>query len=285
MLQNSEHGRIFLMILIVLVSLVLCWFVKRFIYFVFEKLRVKRKIDPGKMVLLVFVTRLLILMVGVSYAISLEPSIKSATTSLLASAGIATAIIGFAAKDVLSNIVSGAMIIIFRPFTISHWIKVGNISEGSVEEIKMLYTVIRDITNRRLIIPNSKIMSSDIINSSYHEEDVMQIIEFDVSYESDIDKARAIIMEVAEANPLCIDKRSKTEKKKNRPIVEVGVSSLSMYSVKLSAVVWIAKPKDGEALYWLLNEEIRKRFNTEGIHFPYPNFIVRDQQIKSTNSQ
>ena len=94
---------------------------------------------------------------------------KSLTTSLLASAGIAAAIIGFAAKDVLANFVSGAVIIIFRPFTLTHWIKVGNLHEGKVEEIKMLYTVIRDTSNRRLIIPNSKIVSSDVVNSSVDE--------------------------------------------------------------------------------------------------------------------
>ncbi len=101
---------------------------------------------------MLFVIRLSILFAGIAYAISLDPNIESATTSFLASAGVATIIVGFAAKDALSNLVSGIMIIIFRPFTISHWIKVGDV-EGTVEQIKMLHTVIKDPHNRRLIIP------------------------------------------------------------------------------------------------------------------------------------
>lgn len=271
---------IILMFVIIFASLLLGWGVKYAISFIFKKAIAEHKIDTGVLVLVVFVLRLIILMVGFSYAASFEPSIKSVTTSLLASAGIATAVVGFASKDVLSNIVSGAMIIIFRPFTIGHWIKVGLVVEGHVEEIKMLYTVIRDVTNRRLIIPNSKIVSSDVINSSYHDENVMLIIDFPVSYESDIDKVKGIIQEVAEANPLTIDKRSKAQKKQNAPIVEVAVSEFDTYSMQLGAVVWIADPKNAVRFKWMLNEAVRKRLNKEGIQFPYPNLIVRELDIK-----
>lgn len=276
-LLNSEIGRIILMILILLVSVMLGWAVKKGIHLIFIRSSAKRKVDPGKYVLVIFLIRLTILVIGVSYAISLEPSIKSVTTSLLASAGIATAIIGFAAKDVLSNLVSGAMIVIFRPFTLSHWIKVGNITEGSVEEIKMLYTVIKDITNRRLIIPNSKILSTDVINSSYREEHVIQIVEFEISYESDIKKAKKIIREVAEASPLSIDKRTKVQIDNNDPIVEVGLFKLGTYSVTLSAFIWVDNPRDALSVNWVLNEEIRERFNKAGIEIPYPNLIVREE--------
>jgi len=279
-LLNSEHGRIILMILVLLFSLLLGWLVKEGVHFIFIKSRTKRKVDPGKYVLIIFLIRLVIMVIGVSYAISLEPHVKSLTTSLLASAGVATAIIGFAAKDVLSNLVSGAMIIIFRPFTLSHWIKVGNITEGSVEEIKMLYTVIKDITNRRLIIPNSKIVSSDVINSSYHEEDVIQIVEFEISYESNISKAKEIIRKVAEASPLSIDKRTKEQKEKDLPIVEVRLFKFGTYSITLGALVWVDNPMNAITVSWALNEEVRARFDKAGIVIPYPNLIVREEPSK-----
>ncbi len=275
---NSEYGRIVLMILIILVSLLLGWIVKKAIYLIFINVRAKRKSDPGIYVLYIFLLRLTILIIGISFAISLEPSIKSATTSLLASAGLATAIIGFASKDVLTNLVSGAMIVIFRPFTLGHWIKVGNITEGSVEEIKMLYTVIKDVTNRRLIIPNSKILSTDVINSSYREEDVVQYVEFDISYESDVKKAKEIIRDVAEASPLRIDKRTKVQQANNDPIVEVRLFELGTYSITLKALVWVDNPRDAKKVYWSLNEEVRDRFNKAGIIIPYPHMIIKDEQ-------
>ncbi|MDX2444158.1 MAG: mechanosensitive ion channel family protein [Bacteroidales bacterium] len=275
--SNTEAGRIISMILILLISVLLGWMVKEGILYVFKKSRAKRKIDPGKYVLSIFIIRLAILVLGVSYAISLEPHVKSMTTSLLAGAGVATAIVGFASKDVLSNLMSGAMIIIFRPFTISHWIKVGNVTEGSVEEIKMLYTVIKDRTNRRLIIPNSKIVSSDVINSSYREEDVIELVDFEISYESNISKAKEIIREVAEASPLCMDKRSIAQKQNNDPIVEVRLHNLGNYSISLQALVWVDNPRDARKVSWALNEEVRERFNKAGVEIPYPNLVVRSE--------
>lgn len=277
---TTEHGRVIMMILVLLFSIFFGWLVKVGAHYIFKKALSKREIDPGNFVLIMFLTRLIIMVVGIGYAISIEPNIKSATTSMLASAGIVTAVVGFAAKDAFSNIVSGAMIIIFKPFTLGHWIKVANITEGTVEEIKMMYTVVRDHTNRRLIIPNSKIVSSDVINSSYRDEDVIEIVNFPISYESDIDKARAIIQKVAEANPYSIDKRSSEEKKNNTPIIYVGVSTLGQYDIVLSAYVWIAKAKKGLIVKKMLNEEVRKEFNKEGIQFPYPNLIVRDHEMK-----
>lgn len=274
-LLNSEAGRIISMIVIIIISVLLGWIAKKLIHSLFRKSRAKRKVDPGKYVLLIFFIRVTILIVGISYAISLDPGIRSVTTSLLASAGIATAVIGFASKDVLSNLVSGAMIVVFRPFTLSHWIKVGNM-EGSVEEIKMLHTVIKDITNRRLIIPNSQILSKDMINSSYHDEEVIQIVQFEITYDTDIDKAKEIIREVAEASPLSMDKRSKAQKDKNDPFVEVRLFKFGPHSMILGALVWVDTPRDAITVNWCLNQEVRERFNKAGIKIPYPNLVVRD---------
>lgn len=279
-IPTTEHGRILMMILVLLFSIFLGWLVKVAAHYIFKKALAKREIDPGNFVLVLFLTRLTIMVVGIGYAISIEPNVESATASMLASAGIVTAVVGFAAKDAFSNVVSGAMIIIFKPFTLGHWIKVGNITEGTVEEIKMMYTVVRDHTNRRLIIPNAKISSSDVINSSYHNEAVIEIVSFSISYESDIDKARAIIQKVGEANPYSIDKRSKEDKENNSSIIYVGVSTLGASDIVLSAYVWITKAKNGLMTKKIMNEGVRKEFNKEGIVFPFPNLVVRNHEIK-----
>lgn len=275
-LTNTEQGLIVMMILIVLASLVLGWIVKKVMHLIYSRRTSKHKVDPGKYVLIIFITRLILFCVGVGYAISLDPNIESATTSFLASAGVATIIVGFAAKDVLSNLVSGIMIIVFRPFTISHWIKVENVTEGTVEEIKLLYTVITDITNRRLIIPNSKILSSDIINSSYRNEDVIQMVMYEISYEDDFEKAKKIIRDIAEASPLSMDKRTKLEIENNDPFVEVGLYKLGAYSITLCAFIWVENPKDAITINWCLNQKVREQFNQAGIEIPYPNLVVRD---------
>jgi small-conductance mechanosensitive channel len=202
------------------------------------------------------------------------------STSVLASAGIATAIVGFASKDVLANFVSGAVIMIFRPFTISHWININNEHEGWVEEIKFLYTVIRDKRHQRMIIPNSKIIANYIINSSYREEFVCQYVEFNVAYGTDIQKARSIIQEVAEANPHCIDHRSPAQKQENEPIVEVRLQLFGTYAITLRALVWVNDPSKASTMKWALNEQINERFKQEEIEipFPYQNLIIKNKQ-------
>jgi small-conductance mechanosensitive channel len=275
---KTETGRIIAMVLVIIIAFWLGWLVKKLMYFIYKKASGKHKVDPGRFFLIAAVTRFTILLLGVGYAISLEPSIKSFSTSLLAGAGIATAIVGFAAKDVIANFVSGAVIIIFRPFTITHWINVLDVHEGTVEEIKMLYTVIKDKTNRRMIIPNSKIISTYVINSSYRDERICQYVEFKISYGSDIKKAMEIIGEVAEAHPFCIDNRTSVQKEENKPKVEVRLMNFGEYAITLRALVWVNNPLHARTVRWALNEKVRERFDQIGIEipFPYRNLILKN---------
>jgi small-conductance mechanosensitive channel len=277
---NTDTGRILAMIMILIVSFWLGWMIKKIIYLLYKKVYRKRHLDPGRLFLFAALFRIIIIVIGVGFAISLVPGIKSISTSLLASAGIATAIVGFASKDVLANFVSGAVIIIFRPFTISHWININNVHEGWVEEIKFLYSVIRDKRHQRMIIPNSKIIANYIINSSYREEFVCQYVEFNVAYGTDIQKARSIIQEVAEANTHCIDHRSPAQKQENEPIVEVRFQLFGTYAITLRALVWVNDPSKASTMKWALNEQINERFKQEGIEipFPYQNLIIKNKQ-------
>lgn len=282
---KSEFGRIVLMVLILLGAYWTGWFLKRLAYKLFKKTKERHGIDPGKFFLIAALTRFAIILFAVGYAISLEPHISSMSTTMMATAGIATAIVGFAAKDVLANFVSGAVIIIFRPFTISHWINVDNVHEGTVEEITMLYTVIKDKTNRRMIIPNSKINSNYVINSSYRDARICQYVEFGVSYSSDIHIATQIIQEVAEAHPFCIDNRSAIQKEKNAPIVEVRLMNFGEYAITLRALIWVNDPLDARTVRWALNDNIKEKFGKAGIEipFPYRNLIIRKDEKADLN--
>jgi small-conductance mechanosensitive channel len=276
---KTETGRILTMIVVILLAVLLSSLAKKLMNFLFIKISGKREVEPGGFYLITVAMRFVIILIGVSYAISFEPSIKSMSKSLLASAGIATAIVGFAAKDVLSNFVSGIVIILFRPFTITHWINVNNVHEGWVEEIKMLYTVIRDKRHQRMIIPNSKIVSNYVINSSYGDKFVCQYIEFNVSYNSDIKKAKKIIREIAEADPHSVDNRTAVQKKENHPIVEIRMQALGEYAIVLRALVWVSKPANASTMKWCLNEKVKEQFDQEGIEipFPYRNLIMKNE--------
>lgn len=108
----------------------------------------------------------LIYFVGIFAAISMIPVLKNAAYSVLASSGIIAIIGGFASKEALSQVVSGFLIEIFKPFVIGDYIKVVGQVEGKVKEITLRHTILEDSEGQRTFIPNTTISSSIIINTS-----------------------------------------------------------------------------------------------------------------------
>ncbi len=210
---TTDTGRLVAMIGIIILTFIGSHLILLILKWIYGKIQGGHKITPGGFYLFAVVLRFIIILLGISFAISFEPRLKSLSMSFLASAGVATAIVGLSAKTTLSNMVSGFVILVTRPFTILDWINVGDKHEGTVEEIKIMYTVIRDVNFRRLIIPNSEILGSYVINSTFRDEHILEFIEYGISYSSDVQKAKKIIREVAEEHPLSLDKRTPKQKK------------------------------------------------------------------------
>ncbi len=283
---TTDTGRLITMIAVLIIAYLATRVLKWLMRTLYRKLSRKYKIEPGKFFLLHSLISIGIILIGVSYAISFEPNLETLTVSFLATAGVATLIVGFAAQSTLSNIVSGMVIVLFRPFAITNRIEVGDKQGGVVEEINLLYTVIRVKSNKRLIIPNSKILSNYIVNSSYSDERICEYVEFSIGYDSNIKKAKEIISEVAEAHPLCIDHRTKEEKKKNLPKVEVRLIEFGESSINLRALVWVKDYNDSYIVHYALNEKVKERFDQEGIEIPYPyqNLIFKNELKAQINN-
>jgi small-conductance mechanosensitive channel len=86
-------------------------------------------------------------------------------TALVAGLGLTGFALGFALKDVLSNLVSGIMLLVYRPFNISDQIRMGEY-EGTIETIRMRDTVLRSFDGRYVIIPNTKLITEVVVNNS-----------------------------------------------------------------------------------------------------------------------
>lgn len=95
--------------------------------------------------------------VGCAAFLSLIPGMEKISNSILASAGILAMAVGLASQEALSNIVSGLFIVFSRPFKVGDFINVDDIVIGTVTEITLRHTVVRNAENRMIIIPNSKI--------------------------------------------------------------------------------------------------------------------------------
>lgn len=102
---------------------------------------------------------------GVLSALLVIPQVRAVAGGLLASSAILGLIIGFASQRTLGNFVAGLMIAMTQPLRLGDWVEVGGV-EGTVEEIGLMYTFIRTEDNARLVIPNEKLASDTIRNST-----------------------------------------------------------------------------------------------------------------------
>ncbi len=106
-----------------------------------------------------------IIFIGVLSALLVIPQVRAVASGLLASSAILALIIGFASQRTLGNFVAGLMIAMTQPLRLGDWVEVGGVT-GAVEEIGLMYTFIRTEDNARLVIPNEKLASDTITNST-----------------------------------------------------------------------------------------------------------------------
>lgn len=255
---------------IVVATFIVAWLFRRiFSRFILNSTRIVNN-DPTSYRFLKYVLISLIYMVGFGMAIYRIEALRAVASSMLAGAGIFAVAIGFASQSVLSNIISGLFIIVYKPFSINDRITLRDTMRGVVEDITLRHTIIRDFENKRIIIPNKVISEEIVVNADLRDEKVCRFVDIGISYDSDIKKARAIIQEESTRHPLHLDNRTEEQIAEEKPDVEVRVISFGDSSVNLRAWVWSANQADGFAMHCDLLESIKERFDQEGIEIPFP---------------
>jgi len=179
------------------------------------------------------------------------------TTSLIAVMGAAGLAVGLALQGSLSNFAAGVLIVVFRPYRVGDFVEAAGIS-GSVEQVQILTTVLRTGDNKQIIVPNSQIMGSIITN--YSANDTRRVdMTIGVSYDDNLDKVRATLEELIDADARIL--------KDPEPLI--AVSALADSSVNFTVRPWV-KTGDYWGVMFDLTEAIKKRFDKEGISFPFP---------------
>lgn len=174
--------------------------------------------------------------------------------AVLAAAGLA---IGLALQGSLSNFAAGFLLIIFKPFKVGDFIEGGG-ATGVVEEIGIFTTELRSPDNKKIIVPNAKMTSDNIVN--YTAKDVRRVdIVAGVSYGDDIDKVREVLAGIF----------AKDERILQDPAPTIGVVALADSSVNFAVRCWV-KTDDYWDVFFAVQENIKKRFDAEGISIPFP---------------
>ncbi len=265
----TEHKSFFSAAIVIIVAIVASRIIRRLLKRFFDQSSEHLNVDPTRyrffrnMVDLIIFT-----LAGILVAYSI-PALRTLGLTLFAGAGIIAAVVGFASQQAFSNIISGIFIVIFRPFRVNDIIKVGSFDSGIVEDITLRHTVIRNFENRRLVIPNGVISEQTVLNSSLVDEHVCMNIDIGISYESDADKALLILQDECLKHPFCIDCRKNEEKNEGKPMVDVKVFDLSDSAVNIRAGVWADDAIKGFQMKCDLLLSVKKRFDSEGIEFPF----------------
>ncbi|WP_223805314.1 mechanosensitive ion channel family protein [Tsuneonella flava] len=188
------------------------------------------------------------------------PSLNKLTTSLLAGVSIVSVVIGFAAQSTLGNLVSGISLVIYKPFRRGDRLQLTTptgVETGIVEDLSLGYTVLRTFDNRRIVLSNGTIANQVMINLSSVDLRVMLSMTISIGYTSDIDKARAIILELAQAH-------GDVQEIVGCPVINLGASS-----VDLSLRAWCPDAATSKSVEYDLLEQIKNRFDQAGIEIPY----------------
>jgi len=183
----------------------------------------------------------------------------------IAGAGIAGVAIGFAAKDTMSNLIAGVLLIIDRPFEVGDRIEVwsapaGSATWGDVIDIGLRATKIRTTDNIVIIIPNNEIMLRDIINYTIISEKIRVRINIGIAYDADLQKAKKAILKVAQT----------TEWVADDPPPKVVVRNFGESSVDLQLRVWIQDARKRMDAIDHITDRVKESFDAEGIEIPYP---------------
>jgi small-conductance mechanosensitive channel len=220
----------------------------------------KRKIDETVIQYTIRVKNLLIVLTAVFIYVSLVPQLKLVFSTMLAGAGITALIIGFAAKSTMANLISGLSLAIYRPIHIGDVITIEN-EYGKVEDITLRHTIVLTWDHKRLVIPNSKLDEMTLVNFSIIDPRMKCIVELGVSYDTDIDLARRLILEEIEKCPY-------RDMNADEPLVRV--ISHGDFSIGLRVYVNVKNAGDMWNTRFWLYENIKKRFDKEGVEIPFP---------------
>ena len=137
-----------------------------------------------------------IIVVGVLSALLVVPQVRAVAAGLLASSAIIGLVVGLAAQRPLANFVAGIVIAFTQPLRLGDTITIDDM-EGVVEEIGLTYTFIRTPDNDRLVIPNEKIASDTIRNSSIRSRKKLAQVTVPVPLDRDLDTVIGLLREAA----------------------------------------------------------------------------------------
>ena len=239
-------------IIIAVVLVLIGYFLSRIAKKLVVKALKARKVDPS---VYNFIKRMVSVAINFVFILG-AASMFINVGSLVAAVGAAGVTAGLGLQSTVAQFASGIQILMNHPFKTGDYVELNGVS-GSVADIRFMNTVIITPDNKRIVIPNSHITTNHIIN--YSAENMRRVdFSFSISYSDNIEKAKAVIKEVALANADIL----------KDPLPEVYVKSHEASSINLTARVWCKVDKYWE-VYFAMQENVKIALDKNDICIPF----------------
>lgn len=178
--------------------------------------------------------------------------------------GVGSLAIALAAQETIANMIGGFVIMIDRPFRSGDWLRLSDGTTCQVHKIGVRSTKFLTFENTLIIVPNAELMKSTVHNVTYPYPETRVRIDVGVSYASDMEHVRRVMLNVAHENPMILE-----EPKPFFRFLEFGDSSLNV-----SMFCRVPEVLDQYKAASDLRTQILKRFREEGIEIPFPQRVV-----------
>ena len=197
-------------------------------------------------------------------------------TPLLGIGGVAGLALSFAAKDALSNLIAGFLLILDQPFQVGDRIEIWGAPKntatwGDVVEIGLRATKIKTTDNLIVVIPNAEIMQRDIINYTSSGDHIRLRVPIGIGYDADVEKAKELVRQVA----------ASIEGVMGKPAPVVIIRRFGDSSVDLEARVWVRNARRRRDVEDELTDGVKTAFDANGIEIPFPK---RDIYVKNVSA-
>ncbi len=248
--------RIFMSLLVLLAFYILALLVRKYSYKFYARIL---KTNDSMAQLISVVLYVVVMVSGVFLALEVL-GLEGYVTKMLAGAGIVGIIAGFAFKDIASNMFSGMLVTMQKPFKEGDWVSLDGVY-GQVNDIGLITTSVKNISGQEVFVPNQLIYNSTFTNfSTYNKRRI--ILKTGVSYGDDLDKVKQVALDEINQIPALL---------KSDPI-DFYFTDIGSYSYNFEVRFWINFQQQTDYLNAMSETimRIKKRFEKENISIAYP---------------
>lgn len=229
--------------------------------------RIQRK-HPGLHVMFLHHIFTIIVVIGfVLLVVSTLAGVKTIWTTLFGGTAIISAVLAFAAQDIIKDVLAGMMISANNPFRVGDRITLDDGTTGVVEDITLHHTILRSVESLRYVIPNSKMNAMRLTNYNFKTTTRSAVFKFSVGYDSDMEQVKKVIAKAVEESPYSV--KGCTNKEGDSCYGDVYFMSFADSALIVQTTVYYYPSTAGEKVIDDINMRVREALIANDIEIPY----------------